>query len=413
MQKWLEKEDLERLIQKEDPSIRLMKLKKTPSSSKLWDLFHQRFQRDSLHEYISCDACKVLLKYRPVDGTCIMSTHVSACKECIQSCTSSPSPLTAYFVPTSSSTRRIPSHLKTAITIACSEFTAIDMRAFETMAGDGFINVIGTIFDTGPSLGTESAFDLKRLMPSPTTVREVDALSKIKNYLGYRLVGTLLELTNRERISWNSCVPGWTDTAWLSIFWTVDKTGIHYGGVALRHVNRNKRLDNYVLGRYPYDIDTNQSTPNIRPFVKQTLSEYGLNLNVNTYFMTGNEGKTKSAFAREHCKRIGCSEHYLSKQPEHSFISTTLDMENLNCQIAQEMFEKVKSIVTHVRRSHKPTKLSRKLQGYSETRLNDAFHMMNVLYDVYGDLRLVFNSNHLATYFEIDTEAFLLQRTSC
>jgi hypothetical protein len=185
-------------------------------------------------------------------------------------------------------------------------------------------------------------------------------------------------------------------------FWTENKTGIQYGGVALRHIDTSMRLHNYVLGCYPYDIDTNQSAPNIRAFVEQILSEYGLHLNVNTYVMTDNEGKMKSAFAKEHCKRIGCSDHYLSKQLEHSFTSTTIDKENVNCQIAQKMFEKVKSIVTHVRRSHKQMKLSRKLQGYSDTRFNGAFHMMNVFHDVYDDLLMVLSSNHLSTYFEID-----------
>jgi hypothetical protein len=58
MEKMLKKEELEKGIQKEDPSIALKKPKKTPKSSKLWNSFHQIFHTEILQEYVSCDACK-------------------------------------------------------------------------------------------------------------------------------------------------------------------------------------------------------------------------------------------------------------------------------------------------------------------------------------------------------------------
>ena len=73
MEKMLKKEELEKRIRKEDPLIVLKKPKKTPKSSKLWDSFHQVFHNGTLQEYISCDACKMLLKHRSADGTGIMS----------------------------------------------------------------------------------------------------------------------------------------------------------------------------------------------------------------------------------------------------------------------------------------------------------------------------------------------------
>jgi hypothetical protein len=214
MQKSLKREYLERLILKDDPSIILTKPKKTPKSSKLWDLFHQIFHNHSLQEYISCDTCKILLKHRSVDGTGVMSTHALACKKGIQSPASCSSPLTTYFAPISNSTRRIPPHLKKAITKACSEFAAIDMRAFETVAGDGFINMVQTIFNAGRTLATESNFDIKRLLPDPTTVRRVRFLVNMKYVFGFRLVGTLIEFTSLESASCSSCVPLWIDIAW-------------------------------------------------------------------------------------------------------------------------------------------------------------------------------------------------------
>ena len=73
MEKMLKKEELEKRIRKEDPLIVLKKPKKTTKSSKLWDSFHQVFHNGTLQEYISYDACKMLLKHRSADGTGIMS----------------------------------------------------------------------------------------------------------------------------------------------------------------------------------------------------------------------------------------------------------------------------------------------------------------------------------------------------
>ena len=116
-------------------------------------------------------------------------------------------------------------------------------------------------------------------------------------------------------------------------FWTESKTGIHYGGVALRHIDTEMRLHNYILGCYPYDIDKDQKAPNIRAFVEEILDEYGLELNLSAYLVSNNEAKMKSAFGLDYCKRIGCSDHYLSKQLQHSFTSMTIDKENVdwNC----------------------------------------------------------------------------------
>jgi hypothetical protein len=192
-------------------------------------------------------------------------------------------------------------------------------------------------------------------------------------------------------------------------FWTESKTDIHYGGVALCHIDTKMRLHNYILGCYPYDIDKDQKAPNIRTFVEKILGEYGLELNLNTYLVPDNEAKMRSAFGSDYCKRIGCSDYYFSKQLQHSFTSMTIDKENIDCGIAQEMFKKVKDIVTHVRRSHKQMKLSRELQGYSDTRFNGAFYMLNVFHEVYDDLITVLDSSHLAEYFKIGKYAFTLE----
>ncbi len=185
-------------------------------------------------------------------------------------------------------------------------------------------------------------------------------------------------------------------------FWSEGHTGIHFGGVSLHHIDQNNELYVFVLGCYPYD-EGDQRAPTIRTFVDKCLEEYGLKLDDNKYVMSDNENKMKSAFNFQ-CKRIGCSSHYLNKQLEHAFTSETIDKQPVNCVEVQALFKYVKTLVAHVRRSHKQVKLTRQLQTYSDTRFNGAFYMLNVFLMVFDELFPIVNSTHLEEYANIDKD---------
>lgn len=138
-------------------------------------------------------------------------------------------------------------------------------------------------------------------------------------------------------------------------------------------------------------------------FVDEQLSLFGLSLNNSIFIVTDNENKMKASF-RDKCIRIGCSIHYLNKQLEHSFTSNEVDKKLVNCDEVQRLFDNVKKICTHVRRTHRQIKLKQKLQLYSETRFNGAFYMLNVFHNVYDDLGGVLNSNHMDYLINTDKD---------
>ncbi len=189
-------------------------------------------------------------------------------------------------------------------------------------------------------------------------------------------------------------------------FWTEDHTGMHFGGISLHHIDQNNQLHVFILGCYPYD-ENDQKAPTVRAFVDTVLDEYGLKLDDDKYVMSDNENKMKCAFNYK-CKRIGCSSHYLNKQLEHSFTSETIDKQTVDCVEVQTLFKHVKTLVTHIRRSHKQLKLTRKLQTYSETRFNGAFCMLNVFLMVFDELLTIININYLENYVNIEKD-FLQQ----
>ncbi len=178
--------------------------------------------------------------------------------------------------------------------------------------------------------------------------------------------------------------------------------GLSYCGLALRHVTEDFKTLNFILGCFLYDVES-QSANNIRTFVDTQLLSYGLILDNTKFVVTDNENKMRAAF-KEKCIRIGCSIHYVNKQLEHSFTSTEIDKKPVNCNTAQSLFDNTKRIVTHVRRSHRQTKLKRKLQTYSDTRFNGAFYMLNVFFDVYDELAGAIHRNFMDALVAVDKE---------
>ncbi len=156
------------------------------------------------------------------------------------------------------------------------------------------------------------------------------------------------------------------------------------------------------MGCFPYDRE-NQTANQIRQFVDSKLMEFHLNLDDDKFIVSDNENKMKSAF-KDTCTRIGCAIHYVNKQLEHSFTSEIIDKVPVKCEIGQQMFRIIRNIVSHTRRAHKQSKLSRKLQSYSDTRFNGAFHTMNVFLIVFDELATILDRSFLNDYESIDKD---------
>ncbi|CAM4908290.1 unnamed protein product [Rotaria socialis] len=271
---------------------------------------------------------------------------------------------------------------------------ATDNRAFELITGKGFVNFTQTVLSVGQDIVKSRSINASDLLPHPTTVsRNIDRLFISRK-------SQLISLCQNIK-----------SYAIVVDFWTESHTGVSFCGISLHYLNDELQLQAFILGCYPYDRD-NQTSTQIRQFVDSKLMEYNLSLNNNKFVVTDNENKMKSSF-KDSCTRIGCSIHYMNKQLEHCFITNTIEKMPVNCDLAQEMFGYIRKIVSHMRRTHKQTKLPRKLQSYSDTRFNGAFYTMNMFLMVFDDLAGVLDRTFLADYMLIDKdllEQYLLNR---
>ncbi|CAF1171593.1 unnamed protein product, partial [Didymodactylos carnosus] len=126
-----------------------------------------------------------------------------------------------------------------------------------------------------------------------------------------------------------------------------------------------------------YYLD-DQTTANITQFLKDTLAEYGVHVDVVYYVVSDNENTMKAAF---HSNRVGCAGHYLNIIIKHSFTT-----DNEECASVQAIFVDIRSIVAHVRRSHAQCKLSSSLKTYSESRWNSVYFMLKSVENVHDEL---------------------------
>ena len=137
----------------------------------------------------------------------------------------------------------------------------------------------------------------------------------------------------------------------------------------------------FLIGCYPYELE-NKRAPTVRLFIGGILGDFGLKLDSEKFVMSDNEPTMKCVF-NSNCKRVGCSDLYLSKQLQQTFTSKAIDGEKMNCELAQNMFEDAKNIVTNVRRMHKQQTLSKKLISYSDTRFSGAYDMLVMFLNFY------------------------------
>ncbi|CAF5155831.1 unnamed protein product, partial [Rotaria sp. Silwood1] len=119
----------------------------------------------------------------------------------------------------------------------------------------------------------------------------------------------------------------------------------HFCGVTIHATDSDFYLHSFCLCCKPYTPE-NQTAPNIRKFIDEILSEYGLSLNTNSFIITDNEPKIIAALRGTN--RVGCSDHYINKILEHSFT-----LSKSGCVEVIQTFDVIKSLVASFRRSHR------------------------------------------------------------
>ena len=148
----LTRKELENLIKQVDDSVVYVEKKKLPSSSDLWDHFHQVFVGAVKQQSVSCNIRKSLLAYTSTNGTKNMKTHLHSCsKSFVKGTDGNQKSIKEFCSPPASTV--IPKRIKASIATACAEFAALDGRASNTMSGIGFLDLAKQLLHAGRVMG--------------------------------------------------------------------------------------------------------------------------------------------------------------------------------------------------------------------------------------------------------------------
>ncbi|CAF4962143.1 unnamed protein product [Rotaria socialis] len=105
--------------------------------------------------------------------------HATVMQKNARNCLKKQTKVTEYYA--SSQALTIPKKIKEKVKIACTEFTALDCRAFEVVSGEGFKKLTQSIFDAGRHTRNSSSFNITHLILSPTIIsRNIDHLYEEK-----------------------------------------------------------------------------------------------------------------------------------------------------------------------------------------------------------------------------------------
>ncbi|CAF3307556.1 unnamed protein product [Rotaria sp. Silwood2] len=278
------------------------------------------------------------------------------------------------------------SSIKERIVEACVEFFALDGKPFDTVTGEGFINLAKQLMNAGASIGT--GFSVNDLLPHSTTVsRNVDRVYA-------RLKDQLILLCQNVQHFALTC-DFWTEPYTGMYSYVLKSSSLHYGGISLHFVNSDFYLRIFILACKLYDLP-NQKAYNIRDFVNTTLEEFSLKLNEEIFVVSDNEPKMVCVF-KDDATRVGCSAHYINKALEHAF-----KLDESLCTGVQKLFLIVQDIISYIRQSHKQSSLSVCVQNYCKIRFSTVYIMLNTFLMIYNELTSVLNNNQRQKFLKIN-----------
>lgn len=165
----LDRIELEDLLKKEHSSIVLQKASVVDRPAECWSQFSLIVVAGIMQDYVLCDICRKIIKYKPTTGTGGLKKHMKGCQKDKSSGTMVQSTINTFCLnkyPPKSLEK-----LKKEMIGACIEFVALDSRPFEAISNVGLTRLLETVFAAGKSTSQSRSIQISDLIPHPTTVR--------------------------------------------------------------------------------------------------------------------------------------------------------------------------------------------------------------------------------------------------
>jgi hypothetical protein len=328
----------------------------------LWQFFKSVYQivgtDKSYLPYVMCARCEKILSYDSAKGgTSHLRRHVDACAAAKQ--TAGTTSLSSFFKTTS-----IPKAAKDHITEKCVEFVCRDIRPFNTVEGEGFLDLAQALINVGVRYGQVNAADV---LPHRTTVSNNVAkrAAELKESV---VIPDILSYLNR----WGGGVT--TD------MWTECQTQTPFITVTVHYITDEWALVARTVATSEFDPHLQHTGVNIKQEFDRILAKVEVNSS-RIICVTDRGANMLAAFRGS--PHISCCDHMINTVLSHVF-DANKTLESL--PDVKSLLTSGKDLVRYFKKSGLMSLLSKSLKQDVPTRWNSIHTLLVSLKESYSEV---------------------------
>lgn len=301
--------------------------------------------------------CENILSYdSSKGGTSHLRRHADGCSSCASTGTTS---VTSFFKACS-----IPKAAKQHVTEKCVDFVCRDIRPFNAIEGEGFLELAQSLINVGVRYGQVKAADV---LPDRTTV---------SNYIAKRAKEmketVVIPHIKKHLNKWGGGVT--TD------MWTECHTQTPYITVTVHYITDDWQLVARTVATSEFDADLRHTGANIKMEFDKILTAAGVN--INRVICVTDRGANMLAAFRDSC-HISCSDYMINTVLTHVFDARTT-LEKL--PDVRALLAGTKELVRYLKKGGLMHLLGKTLKQEVPTRWNSMYIMLVSVKESYAEV---------------------------
>ena len=322
-------------------------------------------------DFVQCKNCKAVLSYSSrKTGTSTLARHTTRCEGSDESGLPLPGPdqpSVATFFTARPKVMPLTQKVKQNVTKKCVYFCCKDIRPFNIVNGDGFVELAQELIYVGATYGNVA---VSSVMPCNVTIsnRCGDMAQERRDDLSLTLQSLLDDGT----------------VAMTTDMWTCDYRKISYLTITCHFITEEMKLVTKTLSTTAFPLDEAKTGENIRrEIVNKLMTKYGLEASSLNKIVWVTDQGANIVLALRPYHRLDCIDHVLNTVLRHG-----LDMKELD-KTAPDIVATLtaaKELVRYVKQTGLAAQLSKTLLQMCDTRFSTVYHTLISIQAIYDEL---------------------------
>ena len=304
--------------------------------------------------YVQCQKCLNFFSYNSKSGTSHLRRHNCGKKTSFK--------LTNFLKPQTSSTDKSD---KQTVLQAAIKLCSKDLRPFDIVSGEGFINFAQVLINIGAKKGNIDASDI---LPHPTTISR--NIVETAETLRSEIIPYL-----KVKIEEGLCAAS-TD------MWTDDFKKKSYTALTVHYFDDEWNLNSKLLFTCVFP-DESKTGVNIRKEIMNRFAKLGLSSDSMEKITFVTDRGSNIINALQPFKRLDCMAHIINTVLRNVFAAENLKKKSF--KVFQTLVG-TKSLVTYLKQSGLVNRLTKSVQQDTETRWNSKLQMLESVQEAYPEI---------------------------